>query len=497
MINVIRQYLVSLGFHVDTPSLNTAQHAMNTVEKSIASFSDTALKRFAVAGTAVTAFFLAAEVGTAKFIMNLGQADLQTQIFARRMWMSVDSARAYQNAIEALGVSLQDLYLSPELMQRYIELRKEAFELQMPSKEYEQEMKAIRDITFEFQRLKLEGTYALQWIGYYLNKYLEPVLGKSGTNLKNINDLIQQKMPQWTEKVAQFVSWFARMGVAAWDIRGALGAIVAVFAGFKLINMGPLGLMIAGLTALLLLLDDFNTYKNGGQSALPQLWEWVDKTEGKVKEFFDSFKDSGELDKFIQALAGLVTSFKDVSKATTEALDELAKLAGYEDFGDMLTKNTLTFIKRMVYMLEGVVYLLKATVDLIKGLITGDFSQWFQDLKDEFGAFNKGIFGDDALPGGAQRTAFRAPNYLYPQRSIATTNNVTMKPTYNIYGAAQRTAFRAPNYLYPQRSIATTNNVTMKPTYNIYGAAQPDSVVRTVHRSNVDLMTRTFQGVVR
>lgn len=276
MLDIIKEYLVGLGFNVDKNSLDQAKNAMGEAEKTVSKFAGASVTQFAVAGIAVTAFVATATIGIAKFLEGLAKTDLESQKLARQLWMSKDNAMAFNNTLKAMGANLQDLYLSPELAQNFIKLRQEAFNLRPPD-EYAEQMKFIRSIVFEFQRLKLEATYAMQWIGYYLEKYLQKPLEQFKLGLKNLNDSIVKNMPSWTKQVAQVASWFVRLGLAA--IKGgeaiiklfnslpeslkiATGAFVGFFA---LLKMGPIGWIIAGLTAILLLLDDFQTYQEGGE----------------------------------------------------------------------------------------------------------------------------------------------------------------------------------------------------------------------------------------
>jgi hypothetical protein len=69
-------------------------------------------------------------------------------------------------------------------------------------KEYQEEMKMIRGIGFEFTRLKVESIYGLQWIGHNLIKNLmQPLTGVKGS-FKDLNDFIVEKMPEWSDKIA-------------------------------------------------------------------------------------------------------------------------------------------------------------------------------------------------------------------------------------------------------------------------------------------------------
>lgn len=113
MIEVIKEFLISLGFQTDSSSLNTARRAMAIAETSVAQFGSTTVTNFAKAETGIVSFVAVASLALAKYMTSLGEADLSNQMLARRFWMSSDAARAYTSSIDALGVSLQDLYLSP------------------------------------------------------------------------------------------------------------------------------------------------------------------------------------------------------------------------------------------------------------------------------------------------------------------------------------------------------------------------------------------------
>lgn len=307
MIDVIKEYLVSLGFKVDTSSYDKAVGAMGKAEKSVSSFAGTAISQFAAAGVAVTTFVALANVGIAKFIGGLAYAELENQKFARKMWTTEENAKSLKTSLDAMGASLEDLYYSPELLQNFLKLRQQATEMGPPT-EYKEQMKYIRSIGFEFQRLKLEATYAMQWIGYYIYKYLEAPIKQFKEIIKGANDTIEKNMPQWTKQIAQVVSWFGRMGVAAvkagdsiiklfkslpTEIKVAGGAMAGFFA---LLKMGPIGWIIGGLTALLVLLDDFYTYQAGGESALGTLWEDLENKKG----LFGDDGPLGQLQKILE-----------------------------------------------------------------------------------------------------------------------------------------------------------------------------------------------------
>jgi len=473
MIETIKEFLVSLGFSVDNASLNAARRAMSEAESSVSSFANSSLTNFAKAGAAVTSFVVVANIALAKFMSSLAQADLQNEMFARRMWMNADAAKAFTSSIDALGVSLQDLYLSPELLQRYLSLNGQARGMAVPADEYKKQMQGVRDITFEFQRLKLEGTYALQWIGYYLTKYLAGPLGDLKNWLGNINETIQKKMPEWTAKVAMVVSWVGKLGVAMWRIKDALLAVAAILAGRKILSMltSPIGALIFGMMALLLLVDDFETHGRKGKSAFPALWEWVDGI-GKSLE-----KNGLTFEKFKKDLGDIAKSAFDLG----ETIDKLIKKLGVKGG---LAEVIKTGILSTLELLDDVLISINAQLKILNDFISGDIG--ILDILS--GKVDKKYGNQEPEDNGKVFPMDEAVKNFFKNMSDFFSNHSL---------SSFKSGISPMSYMYPQNNPSGATHVTMSPTYNIYGATNPNAVVTTIHRSNKDMITRTFQGVVK
>ncbi|NOU95589.1 hypothetical protein GC093_20485 [Paenibacillus sp. LMG 31456] len=372
MIDTIKSYLVSLGFSVDKASYQSATKAMDGVEQGVAKFAGSAVTKFALAGAAVTTFVATASIGIAKFIGDLAQADLETEKLARQLWMSKDAAAAYNNTLKAMGVTLQDLYLSPELMRNFKELNQEAKDLRPPA-EFAEQMKLVRSVQFEFTRLKLEATYALQWVGYYFVKYMEGPIKQIKQTLSEINGIIVKTMPSWTKVIAQVMSWFARMGITTFkvlkdiirifnDVGSAIprnlkmiGAAIAALG--LIIQTGPFGIITSTLLALILLLDDFYTYLDGGESAFGPFWK-------KLEEFYNKLKGDGVFD-------GIQKGWKESLKVISEGIEAAGtEINGfYKDIED----------KGVLKNFEGI---FKNTFGIIEKLFVGT-NTWVQDLFKE------------------------------------------------------------------------------------------------------------------
>ncbi len=333
-LDVIKEYLVSLGFNVDNKSLDTANKTVDGFQTNVVKTATKFVSEFSKSALAFSSFIVGANVGIAKFISSLGKADIENEIFARKMWTNQESAMALNYSMKALGANLEDLYLSPTLMNQFIQLRKEAYQLQAPAG-YKDELKQIQDIRFEFARLKLEATYSLQWIGYYFMKYMAGPIGEFKTKFHDFNDMLVQTMPHWTKIIAQVMSWFVSLGIAGVkgikDIGAAISwiadliplkikLIIASLLGINtILAMSPLMRFITLLGVGLLLLQDFYTYKSGGKSALAPLWEDLTK-------IYDKFKNSGDIKKFKTDIKNAFNEIdSDIAIASNFVIDFLGK----------------------------------------------------------------------------------------------------------------------------------------------------------------------------
>lgn len=381
MIDVIKEYLVSLGMSVDKKSFEDAEQTIQSVEEGAKKFANTSVKSFAIAGTAITTALATASIGIYAFLSRLATADLETEKFARKMWMSKSAAEELNNTLQAMDATIEDLYLSPELMGDFKTLRATIKDMKPPP-EFADQMKFIRTIQFEFQRMRLEATYGLQWIGFYLYKYLEGPLKNIRGGLQGFNDAIVKGMPKWTKNVAQFLSWIARLGVAfskggrdVFRLFSKLGDHIpdklklvgaALLALGLILKTGPFGIVFAILTGLLLLLDDFYTYLEGGESALEPLWR-------KLQDFFQLLKDTGVIFRFGEEFDNALQTIESGIKG---ALDWLIRL--YNKFDDT---GAISNFK------DGVVTNFRTATQAVK-----DFFDWFDQVIDDLN--KEGLLSD-------------------------------------------------------------------------------------------------------
>lgn len=270
MINIIEEFMVSLGFVVDKKSLNdtqkTVERTITGMEKVIQSFQKAladnkafqAIKQnfdkaigwitarvtaflatttgLITAGIAVVvaAVVAAGAIITAiltKIMGDAAKADLKAQLLARRLFTTVENARSLMAVMKQMDVNslegLNDIALNPELRKQFLELREIAKDLSL-NDEQSQGFKNIRAVGLEFQKLGLIMDYFWQRLGGDLGALLEGPLKGVKEFMAGFNDFLKSNLPQVSHAIAAVVG-----------IAGNLLAILTKITGMGLILKIP------------------------------------------------------------------------------------------------------------------------------------------------------------------------------------------------------------------------------------------------------------------
>ena len=309
-INVIKEYLVGMGFQDNfTESFN---RVLDDSQSKMGKFANTFSGKFALAGVAVATATVMANVAVGKFLNNLAQTDLEMDEYAKSIGKTKEEAIKLDTTLKAMGKTLEEVNSNAELKMNFDKLQEDAKKIKIP--DMSEGMKQIRETQLEFVRLKQNATYSLNWIGYYLVKYLKKPISDIQEGFKKLNESFIKNMPKWSEKVAEVMSWIVRLGFALFrGISSVFSAIKRIFdmipkelkivgAAFTalgiLIRAGPIGKMIMILTVILLLLEDFFTYLDGGEALLGGFWQ------GLI-DIYNVLKDSGVFEQVIELLKNL------------------------------------------------------------------------------------------------------------------------------------------------------------------------------------------------
>ena len=288
--NILKEYLVSLGFEVDNTSFQRMQRALDALEKKVGDSTGAIAAQYVKASGVVVTALASITAATVTMMDKIAQADLGYQKFALHMYMSRDAAMSMKIATDAMGESLEDIAWMPELRERYMKLQEDQRRMNAESPEdMEKQLKHMRDIRFEFTRLRVESTYGLREIGYNILKNFFGPMTNTENLLHRMNEWLIINMPMWSKKVADFLSIFIQLGgdvvrVAGdiwgmlkrlWEALPPIGREITVLGGIVAISMiSPFGRIVTIISGLLLLLDDFYAYIDGRKSSqkLAPIW---------------------------------------------------------------------------------------------------------------------------------------------------------------------------------------------------------------------------------
>lgn len=363
----LKEYLVKIGWNVDESSFNHASGKLDSFVNKYIEKTGTLGKALFGASSIVLSVLKTVNEAMGEVISTTASLDLEEEKLARRYWISEEAARSYSTALEALGESHADiLNMTDEQYRRLVELNNLGKSLEAP-KEANDFLLLIRDIQFEFSKLKVEIKYGTRWVTYYLGKFLGPDAQKVKQDLKNANAWIQRNLPVISEKIARFFEMFYRLGKAAFTLGKAIfNILLDIFslfdnklgktAGligsfFLLIKSGPIGWFIAALTSLLLLIDDYMTWQRGGASAID--WSAFDDKFQNIKQDMSDIKDDlkvifdfvGDIIDKINPEVAVLGLFKDavsgIRSFTSLIADDFDRIAGFIDAiqnGDLFEK---------------------------------------------------------------------------------------------------------------------------------------------------------------
>lgn len=304
---VIKEYLVSLGFNVNKNSLSDALDTVNFGTDKMVSMVSKMTSSLAKGTVGIITLVSSAVVAVGKLIVSVADADMQMQNAANSMWMNVDAYRVTEDAVTSLGYSMNELSTiarNPELTARFKELVSLGQQTSAP-KELDSMLKKVRDVTFEFDKMKVIAKNGVRQIVYYFMKYLGVDIDEIRAKLSNFNKFLQENLPKISAVIAKVLYYIYRIGKAiayvvslgaklisgAYNFMKKFPATFKVFIGVIgaiLLTINPiLTIILAGLSAIVLLIDDYMTWKRGGKSLFGDSWK-------KIEDFIEKAKDKFE-----------------------------------------------------------------------------------------------------------------------------------------------------------------------------------------------------------
>lgn len=231
----MKSYLVALGFSVNQPQLNQFNKALADTAAMVERRTAGMVKSFATVGAAAVGAFSSIGLATVGLMDKVADSEMGFQLYATKMYMSVDAAKRLKVATDALGYSIDEIAWNPELRQRFGALMSDQTTMQRGlGGDYKDQMKYIRDVKFEFTRLRVEFEYLAMGVV----KNLVKGFGSSGdilAKLKQFNQWLIDDLPQLAQRISTSFTPVLKdtveMGRHLWQILQDITSSILQFMG--------------------------------------------------------------------------------------------------------------------------------------------------------------------------------------------------------------------------------------------------------------------------
>ncbi len=213
MENVLEQYLVRLQWDANASGFSKFQGTLKEAGRSIDSMVVKSGANLLGWGAAAGGMFLGLGAGLAKLVDGVAMADQSYRLFALRMFTTQAVGRELSITMKALGASLDEITWDPELHARAMQLFKDQEQIVAGmGAGFEENMKRIRDLRFEFQRFGVIAKYGVfQFVSDLFDK-LASQFGFMTQGFDKFNDRLITKLPELADKAASTIAWFVKVG---------------------------------------------------------------------------------------------------------------------------------------------------------------------------------------------------------------------------------------------------------------------------------------------
>lgn len=467
---LIKELFVGLGVKINSSQFNALTSKLKELDSTAEKITNKTARNVALASVTVASFLATVAGGVAAFLGGLAESDIEIERFAKRMWMTEENARSLKIALDAMGMSmsdLEDIAMNAELRSYLMALREESKQLSAPD-ELQDQLQNIREVRFEFMRLRQIVAYGSQWVGYYLMKYLEQPITRLKSSFKDLNEYLKNNMQNIAERIAFVLSKI--VGIA-YGLADAVAKVVVGINNFwSSLTPGEkaaskFGASIAGIALVLVKLN----------KTMP----WISKLPGIIGGLFMKLTPLGRVVSIVLALIGAMSTVQGMAKGETPFSKVFGDKALAIAFGDAV-KSVIGLFEQLyeIYLRVDNIFRKATGMGIFEAFLTGikkviidtlnaitlivDGITW---LLDKFNAIQDFFFGNNTNAGNIGSRGMFTPG--------ATS-----------YNGLQPTAFGGSN----NTRVITSN---MSPTYNIYGS-NATSVANEANRLNTTILRTAF-----
>ncbi len=324
MSNVIQEYLVRLGFESNEPQFRRLQGMLDDAERSMSRHVPGILKWAVALPAGVAAAFGSVSVAVAGMMDKVAQADQGYRLMGLRMLMTTDSARKLDMITKALGADLPTIVWDRELHERAVQMSQDIDRMSKGlGPEFPQQMRNIRDMRFEFQRLGVGLEFLAMRFTFDLAKKLN-LVGANNT-LRQFVDSFEDRIGHYSERLAAGAKPILKL---TWDLAKA-GVETSRAIGTAFVNIVGAISGDKSIQGVALSFDSLGKAIGhvGGWivDVAGKLPGFVTKVTASVTSFFQNLPQYiARVQQWFQELRGWIMDARDAVGTFADALSELS-----------------------------------------------------------------------------------------------------------------------------------------------------------------------------
>lgn len=199
-----------------------------------------------------------------------------------------------------MGKTAEEIKGSDALTATFSELQALGARMALP--EAAQGVTAIRSLKDAFLQLKMVGSYAMQWIMYKVQTVAEGPLAEVrdiitsikewfANNIESVATVAAEAFGMIVQSVASVIKFVKLLWDAINSLPTPIKAVLSITLAAIAMIKSKFALITAIVTTIVLLIDDFMTYLEGGDSLFGDFWgtciEWAAKVAPAIQAVID------------------------------------------------------------------------------------------------------------------------------------------------------------------------------------------------------------------
>ena len=369
-VDYLKEYLIKVGWDFDNNAMKLSADEIKKFISSTVNQINGLKESYSLATKAAISGVFALAGAVTNLLDKQAQLSEQIDKEAKRKWTTPESWRAFSTSLETLGIEYEDLFwTTEEELNKFKELYAFSKSLEVP-KGIDETLRTVRSIRQEFNKFTILVQYFFRAVTYYIGENTKSELIYWRDTLRSFVNFLASKMPDAARILARalslvlnFISAIGRLSIRVFKpivewITRIPSEIKLIGATIGLVLLGPLGKVIAALTMIMLLVEDYMYWKAGKHSAFD--WGYLDTKAGEFGDTFNNIKKD---------LSDIWEKSKDVRKSIKDIIDKLKEPVEFIFFGTL--KDILDGIEDTLKNIVGLIDVItgkKSLTDFVKDI---------------------------------------------------------------------------------------------------------------------------------